>query len=138
MNDDLIWLKNTSDIRWFNSRQLYRHWITLCKVQKIRVISRGSENTFSLLQWLSMRKHILKVKKIKTFVPKIILHNYILYKGDPTYVAISPVYLRMDLIFTDFPTGSGSPPCAVLEICKYLMHPWVNWRNCHVGRITLV
>ena len=97
---------------------------TLRKVQKIRVISRGSENTFSLLQWLSMRKHILKLKKKKkTFVPKIILHNYILYKGDPTYVAIFPVYLRMDLIFTDVPTGSGSPPCAVLEICKYLMHP---------------
>ena len=71
-----------------------------------------------------MRKQILKLKKIKkTFAPKIILHNYTLYKGDPTYVAIFPVYLRMDLIFTDFPTGSGSPPCAVLEICKYLMHP---------------
>ena len=98
--------------------------ITLRKVQKIRVISRGSENTFSLLQWLSMRKQILKLKKIKkTFVSKIILHNYILYKGDPTYMAISPVYLRMDLIFTDFLTGSGSLPCAVLEICEYLMHP---------------
>ena len=63
--------------------------LTLRKVQKIRVILRGSENTFSLLQWLS----------------------------------IFPVYLKMDLMFTDFPTGSGSPPCAVLEICKYLMHP---------------
>ena len=71
-----------------------------------------------------MRKQILKLKKIKkTFVTKIIWHNYILYKGDLTYVAIFPVYLRMDLIFTDVPTGSGSPPCAVLEICKYLMHP---------------
>ena len=38
---------------------------TLRKVQKIRVISRGSENTFSLLQWLSMRKQILKLKKNK-------------------------------------------------------------------------
>ena len=99
---------------------------TLRKVKKIRVISRRSENTFNLLHWLSMRKHILKHKKIKkTFVPKIILHNYILYKGDPTYVAIFPVYVRMDLIFTDFPTGSGSPPCAVLE-------------NCHIGQITLI
>ena len=97
---------------------------TLRKVQKIRVISGGSENTFSLLQWFSMRKQILKLKKIKkTFAPQKILHNYILCKGDPTYMAIFPVYLRMDLIFTDFPTGSGSPPCAVLEICKYLMHP---------------
>ena len=98
--------------------------LTLRKVQKIRVILRGSENTFSLLQWLSMRKQILKLKKIKKiFIPKIILHNYTLCKGDPTYVAIFPVYLRMDLIFTDVPTGSGSPPYAVLEICKYLMHP---------------
>ena len=71
-----------------------------------------------------MRKQILKNKKIKKpFVPKIILHNYIFYKGDLTYVAIFPVCLRMDLIFTDFPTGSGSPPCAVLEIYKYLMDP---------------
>ena len=36
---------------------------TLRKVQKIRVISRGSENTFSLLQWLSMSKQIVKLKK---------------------------------------------------------------------------
>ena len=97
---------------------------TLRKVQKVRVISRRLENTFSLLQWLSMRKQILKPTKTKkTFVPKIILHNYILHKGDLTYVVIFPVYLRMDLIFTDFPTGSGSPPGAVLDICKYLMHP---------------
>ena len=41
------------------------HYITLRKVQKIRVISRGSENTFHLLQWLSMRKQILKLKKNK-------------------------------------------------------------------------
>ena len=25
----------------------------------------------------------------------------------------------MVLIFTDFPTGGGSQPCALLEICKY-------------------
>ena len=82
-------------------------------------VSRRSENTFSLLQWMSMWKQIWKLKKIKkTFVPKIILHNYVSYQGE---VAIFPVYLRTDLIFTDFPTGSGSPPCAVLEICKYLM-----------------
>ena len=28
--------------------------------------------------------------------------------------------------------------CAVLEICKYLMYPWVNWETCHVGQITLI
>ena len=66
-----------------------------------------------------MRKQILKHKKImKTFIPKIILHNYIFYKGDPTDVRTFQVKLRMALIFTDLPTGSGSAPCAVLEICK--------------------
>ena len=50
-----------------------------------------------------MGKQFLKFKKIKkTFVPKIILHKYILYKGDPTYVAISPVDSGMHEIFTDF------------------------------------
>ena len=68
------------------------NFATLSKVQKIRVILRRSENTFHLLQWLSMGKQFLKFKKInKTFVPKIILHYYILYKGDPTYVTIFPV-----------------------------------------------
>ena len=91
---------------------------TLSKVQKIRAISRGSKNTFNLLQWLSMRKQILKHKKIKKiFVPKIILPHYrsSLHKDHPTYVD-----LRMDLIYTYFPTGSRSPPCAILEICEYL------------------
>ena len=31
-----------------------------------------------------------------------------LYNGDLTYVGTFPVNLRMALIFTDFPTGSGS------------------------------
>ena len=75
---------------------------TLSKDQKIRVILRRSENTFDLLQWLSMRKQILKHTKIKkTFVPNIILHNYILYQGDQTYVAIFPVDSGMHQIFTD-------------------------------------
>ena len=38
----------------------YTEYITLSKDQKIRVILRRSENSFSLLQWLSMRKEILK------------------------------------------------------------------------------
>ena len=50
-----------------------------------------------------MRKQFLKFKKIKkTFVPKIILHNYIFCKGDLTYVAISLVDSGMHQIFTDF------------------------------------
>ena len=93
---------------------------TLDKVQKIRVILRKSENSFSLLQWLSMRKQNLKHKgEKKTYIPKIILHHYILYKGYPTYIGTLPVNLRMALIFTGLPTGSGSVSCAVLEICKY-------------------
>ena len=67
------------------------------------MILRRSENTFHLLQWLSMGKQFLKIKKIKkTFVPKMILHNYILYKGDPTYMEIFPVDSGMHQIFTDF------------------------------------
>ena len=31
-------------------------------------------------------------------------------------MAFFPVNLRMDLIFTDFLTGSGSQPCALVEI----------------------
>ena len=50
-----------------------------------------------------MGKQFLKFKNIKkTFVPKIMLHNYILYKGNPTYMAIFPVDSRMHQIFTDF------------------------------------
>ena len=98
---------------------------TLNKVKKICVILRRSENSFSLLQWLSMRKQILKHKKMKkTYIPKIILHNYILYKGDPTYVGTFPVNLRMARIFTDLPTGSGSAPCAHQE--KIVHWPPIN------------
>ena len=76
---------------------------TLNKVQKIRVILRISENTFSLLQRSSMREQNLKHKKIKkTYITKIILHNYISNNGDPTYVGTFPVNSGMHLIFTDF------------------------------------
>ena len=105
---------------------------TLSKDQKLHVISRRSENTFDLLPSLPVRKQILKHKKTKkTLASKIIMHNYIIYKGDPTYVF--PVCLRVYMVFTDYPTGSGYSPCGVLEICKYLMHPWVNWKICSVG-----
>ena len=43
-----------------------------------------------------------------TIDSKIILHNCILYKGELNYIGNFSVYLRMALIFTDFPTGSGS------------------------------
>ena len=55
-----------------------------------------------------MRKQILKHRKMKmTFIPKIILHNYILYKSDPTYVETFTVNLRMVLIFTDLQQEVG-------------------------------
>ena len=94
---------NTKSLTFLKKLGKFTNWFTLSKVQKIRVILRISENTFHLLQRLSMGKQFLKFKKIKkTFVPKIILHNYILYKGDPTYVAIFPVDSGMHQIFTDF------------------------------------
>ena len=92
-----------------------------------------------MLFWIDQKIHLAfyngclwknkfwSIKKWRRHIPKIILHNYILYKGDPTYIGTFPVNLRMALIFTDLPTGSGSAPCAVLEICKYQRHPWVHW-----------
>ena len=41
---------------------------------------------------------------------------------------IFPVNLRKVLIFTDFPTGSGSKICALLKICEYQGHPSGNWK----------
>ena len=97
-----------------------RRMILLCTIfrkqdQKIRVILGRSQNTFHIVQWLSMRKQILKHKKIKkTHITGIILHNYILYNDDLTSIGTFLVNLRMALIFTDFPTRSGSSACAVL------------------------
>ena len=55
---------------------------TLRKVQKIRVILERSENKFSILQWVSLRKQNLKHEKIKkTYdqfyvnVQKLIFHH---------------------------------------------------------------
>ena len=97
---------------------------TLRKVQKIHVILRKSENTFSLLQWLSMGKQNLKHKKIKkTYITKIILHNYILYNGNPTYVETFPVDSGMPLIFTDFQHSTCCRPTSCWKICKYQSHP---------------
>ena len=41
---------------------------------------------------------------------------------------IFPVNLRKVLIFTDFPTGSGSKICTLLKICEYQGHPSGNWK----------
>ena len=41
--------------------------------------------------------------------------------------------IRISLIFTDFPTGSGYQPCAILEICEYQSHRQVYWKNSNVA-----
>ena len=62
-------------------------------------------------------------KNKEDICPKNYIAQLYFFKGDLTYMVIFPVHLRMDLIFPEFPIGNGSPLCAVLEICKYLMHP---------------
>ena len=45
-----------------------------------------------------MREQNLKHKNIKkTHITRIILHNYILFYGDPTYIGTFPVYSGMAL-----------------------------------------
>ena len=45
------------------------------------------------------------------------------------YVENYQVYLRMAMMFTDFPIGSGCEPHVLLEICKYHWQLKVNWKN---------
>ena len=71
---------------------------------------------------------IMAVYEIFFFIFQVNLRNQeIVYQHNITDklsdVGIFPVYLRMALIFTDFQTGSGSQPCALLEICEYQNHP---------------
>ena len=51
------------------------------------------------------------------------IKNYIVWLLRREINGIFQVYLRLALIFTDFPTGSGSQACALLEICEYQEHP---------------
>ena len=82
---------------------------TLNKHQKICVIFGTSENSDWVLQWWSMRKLIWKHKLItNTFVTKIILDILYLILGRANLHWIFSSSLRMPLILTDFPTGSGS------------------------------
>ena len=52
-------------------------------------------------------------------------------------MGIFPVHQRMALIFTDFPTGSGSQSCALLEACGYQSNAQVNWKNSNVAQPSL-
>ena len=62
---------------------------------------------------------------INTFDTKILLHNYILYSGDASYVGIFPVDLGMSLIFTDFQQYSYDYLLLVLIVVEI---PAVNLR----------
>ena len=48
------------------------------------------------------------------------LHMYILYKGEPNYLFIFPVHLRMAPMFADFPKLTAH---VLVEICEYKVHP---------------
>ena len=58
-----------------------------------------------------------------TIDSKIIIHNYISYWGDPSYVGIFPVDLGMPLIFTDFQQSTCLRPTSCWKICEYQRHP---------------
>ena len=66
---------------------------------------RGDQKVLTcILQCWPMRNSIFNHKKItKTFISKIILHNYVLYKGHPSEFGIFTANQGMALIFTDFP-----------------------------------
>ena len=85
-----------------------------------------SENILHLLEGFSMRKQILKYKKIKkTYITKIILHNYILHKGNLTQVGTFPVDSEIHLIFTDFQRSTWCRPNFLLENLWISFHPYV-------------
>ena len=44
----------------------------------------------------------------------------------------------MALVFTDFPTGSGSEPCALSEICEHQGYPYVNWKTSNISWLCLI
>ena len=65
-----------------------------------------SENTFRLLQWVSMRNRIFEHgPKLRPFVSKIIWQKYTSQWIDPNYVLVFTVCLGMAQILTDSPTG---------------------------------
>ena len=62
-----------------------------------------------------------KIKK--TYITKIILHNYILYNGDLTCVGTFPVDSGMPSIFTDFQHSMCYRPTSCWKIYKYISEP---------------
>ena len=44
----------------------------------------------------------------------------------------------MALIFTNFPTGRGSQPCALLKSVDIQSHPQVFWENSNIVLLSLI
>ena len=66
----------------------------------------------------------------KTYISKIIVHNYILYKGDLTYIETFPVDSGMPLIFTDFQHSKWCRSTGQ-EFCLQIMITTVEWKLLH-------
>ena len=88
----------------------YQHkWAnyTLKEVQPILTFATVAKNSDWRPQWKSMRKNILNdVEELERVVCKIILQKYTWLWIDPSDILVLTVYLGMDQIFTDDPTGS--------------------------------
>ena len=79
---------------------------------------------------------------------KIILHNYILYKGQPSYTGIFPVYLGMSPIYTDFQQctwlgftfcwnirvilGYSAKMSKILKFCHKVVTRWIYMALVHL------
>ena len=80
---------------------------TLKEVQVILIFATVAKNSDWSSQWSSMRKDILNdVEELGRVVCKIILQKYTWLWIDLSDILIFTVYLGIDQIFTDYPTGS--------------------------------
>ena len=92
--------------------------------RKINTSIDSGPRTCQFLLTVAGSVNFVLFEKIKKWWPKIYLEAYINTIGSKGHTAVtlySGIFeiFRMSLIFTDFPTGSESQPCAVLEICEY-------------------
>ena len=79
---------------------------TLKKVQPILTLTKNSDWSS---QWLSMRRdHGAKLGRVFC---KIILQKYTCLWIDQSDILVLTVYLGMDQMFTDYPTGSKQMAC---------------------------
>ena len=102
---------------------------------------RGCQPSEGRHQHTNFPKNCMKLRtfwSIGSLDPPLLLHNYFLYSEQLSYIRMFSVYSRMPLISTDSPTGSGSHPCALLEICKYEGHPLVNWKISNIAQFSRI